>query len=339
MANDPGKVMSLESDSASTLGVVVIGRNEGDRLRRCLASVRGKSNHIVYVDSGSKDESVSMSRAQGVSVVELDMSTPFTAARARNAGCRRLLEDQPTLEYVFFVDGDCEVVDGWLDTATRFLDQHRDVAVVCGSRTEKYPDRSIYNMLIDMEWKVPAGETKFCGGDALMRVNAFQQVKGFRPDMICGEEPELCFRLRHSGWKVWCLDEQMTVHDAAIYHFGQWWMRAMRSGYGYARLVALHGGPPEWFCRRESRRIWAWGLCFPLVLMTLPLAIGWWALLLLTIIPLRVLRLFLLGHYSRRQNWWRAVSLVICQFPQCLGQLKFTLYRLRGMQSRLIEYK
>jgi len=330
---------ACEGDNRRSVGVVVIGRNEGDRLRRCLNSVRAIADRVVYVDSGSIDDSVSISRALGVLVVELDMVTPFTAARARNAGFRRLIEDQPCLDYVFFVDGDCEVVDGWLDKARRFLDQREDVAVVCGRRTEKYPEKSVYNMLIDMEWKVPPGETKFCGGDALMRVGVFQQAKGFRPDLICGEEPELCFRLRQAGWRIWCMDEQMTVHDAAIYRFEQWWKRALRSGYGFASGAVLYGGPPERLCIRECRRIWGWGFCFPVTVLALTLVTGWWALSLLMVYPLRVLRLFLLGKYSARQNWWRAVSLVICQFPEFLGQLKFALNRFRGEQSRLIEYK
>lgn len=331
--------MSLTSDTQRSIGVVVIGRNEGERLRRCLNSVREKTDHVVYVDSGSKDDSVSLSRALRVSAVELDMGTPFTAARARNEGFRRLLEDRPTLDYVFFVDGDCEVVDGWLDKARRFLDQHRDVAVVCGRRTEKYPDKSVYNMLIDMEWKVPAGETQFCGGDALMRVDIFQQEKGFRPDMICGEEPELCFRLRKAGWRIWCLDEPMTVHDAAIYHISQWWKRAVRSGYGFAQGAALYGEAPERLCIRECRRIWTWGFCFPVAVLILALVTQWWVLLLLMVYPLRVIRLFVLGKYSTRQNLWRAVSLVLCHFPEFLGQLKFQLNRMRNVQSRIIEYK
>lgn len=78
--------MSLEGENRRSVGVAVIGRNEGDRLRRCLNSVRAIADRVVYVDSGSIDDSVDMSRAQGVLVVELDMVTPFTAARARNAG-------------------------------------------------------------------------------------------------------------------------------------------------------------------------------------------------------------------------------------------------------------
>ena len=65
-----------------SIGVVAIGRNEGDRLRVCLTSALRDSNHVVYVDSGSTDGSVAMVRELGATVVELDLSIPFTAARA-----------------------------------------------------------------------------------------------------------------------------------------------------------------------------------------------------------------------------------------------------------------
>ena len=40
-------------------GAVVIGRNEGVRLRRCLLSLRAGVDYVVYVDSGSTDNSLS----------------------------------------------------------------------------------------------------------------------------------------------------------------------------------------------------------------------------------------------------------------------------------------
>ena len=40
------------------LGAVVIGRNEGARLERCLDSLQGTVACIVYADSGSEDGSV-----------------------------------------------------------------------------------------------------------------------------------------------------------------------------------------------------------------------------------------------------------------------------------------
>jgi len=131
-------------------GVVAIGRNEGERLRRCLASVVAGAARVVYVDSGSTDGSVELARGFGAEVVALDMSRPFTAARARNQGWRRVLELEPALDYIQFVDGDCEVIAGWLEVARGFLDAHADVAAVAGRNRERHPERSIYNLLCDI---------------------------------------------------------------------------------------------------------------------------------------------------------------------------------------------
>ncbi|NES24118.1 MAG: glycosyltransferase family 2 protein, partial [Symploca sp. SIO3E6] len=181
------------------VGLVVIGRNEGERLRQCLLSVTGKVAHIVYVDSGSTDGSVEMARSLGVEVVPLDLSIPFTAARARNEGFAHLLQSYPEIEFVQFVDGDCEIVEGWLVHAQQELESQPEVAVVCGRRRERFPEETIYNKLCDIEWDTPVGEAKACGGDSMMRTKAFQQVEGFNPTLIAGEEPELCVRLRTQG--------------------------------------------------------------------------------------------------------------------------------------------
>jgi len=243
-----------------------------------------------------------------------------------------------SLRYVFFVDGDCEIVDGWIEKGFRFIEQRDDVAAVSGWRREKYPDSSIYNSLIDLEWQVPAGRTLSCGGDSLMRIADFRQANGFRGDLICGEEPELCHRLRKLGWTIWCLGEPMTLHDAAILRIGQWFRRAVRTGYGFANGAALHGGRERMWVA-ECRRIWMWGFLFPLTILLLSVALSGWMMLLFLIYPLQVFRLFLRGKHSRRHNWWTAVSLVVCQFPAFWGQLKYAIDRLSHSRSRIIEYK
>jgi glycosyltransferase involved in cell wall biosynthesis len=321
-------------------GVVAIGRNEGDRLRRCLESTLRDAGRVVYVDSGSTDGSLEMARGLGATVVELDMSVPFTAARARNEGFRRLRELVPELDYVQFVDGDCEFVSGWLGKAKSFLDERADVAVVCGRRRERYPERSVYNMLCDIEWDTPVGQAKACGGDAMMRSTAFEEVGGFRPDLIAGEEPELCVRLRMAGWKIWRLGEEMTLHDAAMLRFGQWWKRSTRAGFAFAEGAYLHGMRPERHWVQESRSAWVWGLGLPLV----ALAAAWvWPMLgvlALAVYPLQVVRLVAKGERnSARENRWRALFLVLGKFPEVWGQLRFFLRRATGGQGRLIEYK
>lgn len=325
----------------SRVGLVAIGRNEGSRLRQCLESVVGKVSQVVYVDSGSTDGSVELARSLGATVVELDLAIPFTAARARNAGLDRLLELDPQLEYVQFVDGDCEVVAGWLDRAQQELDAHPDVVVVCGRRRERYPEASLYNRLCDIEWDTPIGEAKACGGDAMMRVAAIQQVGGYNPTLIAGEEPELCVRLRQNGGKVWRLDAEMTLHDAQMTRFGQWWKRSVRAGHAFAEGADLHGAPPECHWVRESRSIWIWGLGLPVVSLSAAWLTHGLSLLLLAGYPLmtyKIYRWLRKSDRSAKDAAPYAISCMVGKLPQAQGQLKFYLGKLTGRRSRLIEY-
>jgi len=324
------------------VGLVVIGRNEGERLRQCLLSVIGKVARIVYVDSGSTDGSVELARTLGVDVVELDLSTPFTAARARNSGITHLLSIEPQIEFVQFVDGDCQVVEGWLDTAQNELQAQANVAVVCGRRRELFPEKSIYNQLCDMEWNTPIGETTACGGDSMMRVAAFQQVGGFNPMLIAGEEPELCVRLRQKDWKILRLDAEMTLHDAQMLHFNQWWKRALRAGHAYAEGSWLHGRSEAGHWRRESWSIWFWGFYLPLLALGTAWISHGFSLLLLVAYPLLASKIFI---KQRRQNISSqhaalyAISCVLGKFAQVGGTLGFLHSRLLGTRSKLIEYK
>nr|WP_225777936.1 glycosyltransferase [Pseudomonas sp. Marseille-Q3773] len=324
---------------ASGLGVVVIGRNEGQRLERCLRSLAHGAEQVLYVDSGSSDGSPQLARSLGVEVLTLDMGQPFTAARARNEGFAALQRLLPSMRLVQFVDGDCEVDADWLATAQAFLDRHPEVAVVCGRRRERFPQRSVYNLLCDLEWDTPIGEAKACGGDALMRADAFAAVGGFRSGLIAGEEPELCVRLRARGWKVWRLDAEMTLHDAAMTRFSQWWRRSLRAGHAYAEGAYLHGQAPERHWLRESRRAWVWGLGIPLTTLLACLALGGWGLALLLVYPLQAWRLARRGGRSARENWLWAVFLVLGKFPEMLGQLRFLHQQFVAGKPALIEYK
>ncbi|MCA9261993.1 MAG: glycosyltransferase family 2 protein [Planctomycetales bacterium] len=214
------------------IGVVAIGRNEGPRLQRCLESLAPLSSPTIYVDSGSTDDSVARAESMNVSVWKLDPQFPFTAARARREGFEKLLSLHPPLKYVFFVDGDCEVDADWLPTALAFLEAHADVAGVCGRRRERHPDQSAYNLSCDLEWDSPIGPCEAMGGDAVYRTAAYVEVGGFDPSVPAGEEPELCGRLRRQGWKLFRLDAPMTIHDAAMTQWKQWWRRQVRTGYG-----------------------------------------------------------------------------------------------------------
>ncbi|MEM8791599.1 MAG: glycosyltransferase family A protein [Pseudomonadota bacterium] len=319
------------------IGAVVIGRNEGERLIRCLASVKGVES-MVYVDSGSTDGSVDAAREAGADVVELDLSQPFTAARARNAGFERLMKIGK-LTYVQFVDGDCEMQSDWFEAADSFLERNPKVAVVFGRVRERFPEVSIYNQLCDEEWNTPIGKSLYCGGIAMFRARALEAVGGFRDDLIAGEEPELCVRLGLKGWEIWRIDAEMTLHDAAMTRIGQWWTRARRSGHAAAEFAVLHGSRPERHGVRPTVRALGWGLFLPLVIVGAGVLVTPWAAALLLLYPLQILRLALSRAAGERISWIWAAAMVAGKFAEARGALDYYIGRLTKRRSGLIEYK
>ena len=323
-------------------GAVAIGRNEGERLKRCLTSLAGRVARVVYVDSGSTDGSVEFAKSLGVEVVALDMSKPFTAARARNEGLARL-KQLGAFQFIQFVDGDCEVAEGWLEKALETMSQRSDVAIVFGRRRERFPEASVYNKICDIEWNMPIGELPFCGGDALMRIEALDQVGGYDPTFIAGEEPEMCFRIREHGWKVLRIDAEMTLHDAAMTTFSQWWKRSVRGGHAYAELAWKHGKrSDERYMVKDVKSGWVWGLVIPLGISFLaPFTCGF-SLFGFLIYPYKAKRvaawLQQQGHSPEDAKLYGKYCMLI-KFPQAIGQAKFEWNRFTGKKSTLIEYK
>lgn len=324
------------------VGVVAIGRNEGDRLKACLAAAKRDVSNVIYVDSGSTDGSREWAREQGVEVIELDMDVPFTAARARNAGWRRLAEIAPGATFVQVVDGDCELVDGYLAEARRAFDTDDRIAVACGQRRERYPDRTRYNRLCSLEWEAPSGFSAACGGDAMFRLAALGEVGGFDPTLIAGEEPELCFRLRQQGWKILRLDCDMALHDADMTRLGQWWKRARRGGHAAAEGAWMHGRSPERYNVRRTATILLWALVLPLLVFGLAWPTAGWSLLGLGLYPVqwgRIMRKESKKGRSPADARLVATFTMLGKFPQLAGVVGFVVDRVRGRRAELIEYK
>jgi glycosyltransferase involved in cell wall biosynthesis len=328
-------------------GIVIIGRNEGDRLVRCIESVCGRGVPIVYVDSGSTDGSAARAAELGVAVVELDMSVPFSASRGRNTGYSRLIERFPDVRFVQFVDGDCEVCAGWIRAGVDYLVRNDQVAAVCGVLRERHPEASIYNRLCDLEWQAGIGEVDSCGGLAMYRVACLREAGLFNETVPAGEEPELCLRLRRRGWKIVRLSLPMALHDAAMLRFGQWWKRQVRAGYG-GMDVALRFGVEEFARQVRSTWIWVAG-CAVLGISVVALAL--WGLfegsLLVAAIGVAGLTLQLARmslrtyrrHRDARVAVAHAVSLALSKPAQALGHCKCWLHHRRGSSLELVEYK
>ncbi len=330
-------------DREATVGVVVIGRNEGHNLLECLDSVIGAGRLVVYVDSGSTDDSVAAARSRGVEVVELDMNTPFTAARARNAGVARLRELAPATPFVQFVDGDCRVVEGWIERAAEMLRQDAQLAAVFGQRHEIHPQVSVYNLICDLEWNTPLGGDSAFGGDAMLRLEAFDAVRGFDPRVIASEDRELWLRLRAAGWRTLRIDARMTLHDAKITRVRQWWKRSERTGHAYGQLSSMHRGPiRDPHHENSQRRVVVWGILLPLILLATAVPTKGLSLLGVVLYAVPILRA--IGHgrqrgWSSREARIYAVLCVLARFPEAVGVWRWHWRRIAGRAPTLIEYK
>lgn len=332
---------------SAKVGIVVIGRNEGERLKTCLRSVVG-SGPVVYVDSGSTDGSQAFARSLGVEVVELAVPPNFTAARARNAGSAALFASAPSTVLIQFVDGDCEVRADWIATGAAALAADQGLALVFGRRRERHPEASIYNALCDDEWDVPIGEVGACGGDILIRADAYHAVGGYPDDMIAGEEPDMSMRLRAIGWRLARIEGEMTLHDAAITRFGQWWRRTKRAGHAFAELAWRHPDSrwPDWHASVKRDVIWG-GAIPTFALIGLISAFYRPALVIIPIICAALFAMNIARIFIRRSAEGlpprlaraSALLLMIGKIAEFSGILSFHLERLSGRKAKLIEYK
>jgi glycosyltransferase involved in cell wall biosynthesis len=324
------------------VSVVVIGRNEGERLASCLKSVAALpgEQELIYVDSQSTDHSLDVARAFGAQVIVLEGGI-MTAARARNAGWQRAGG-----RYVLFLDGDTILNRDFSAEAVDVLQSDPTIAAVWGHLRELHPEHSIYNRLLDLDWIYAPGFTDYCGGDVLMRRSALEQAEGYDPTLIAGEEPELCRRFRAAGYRIMHIDFPMAGHDLNMTRFSEYWRRAVRAGHAYAEISDRYRGTADPMWLQESRKnlligsFWIGWLMIACMLAAFRLVglVPWIALLLVllarsawkarTKAPNQWMLLFLYGMHSHFQ-----------QVPILVGQLKYFLSRRSGEQLKRIGYK
>jgi GT2 family glycosyltransferase len=328
----------MSSAPPSKVGAVVIGRNEGARLEKCLRSVLPVTSRVVYSDSASSDGSPELAEGLGVIAVRLKQDGKLNAARGRNAGFAELKARYPDCDAILFMDGDCILQPGFVDQALAFLREHPKAAVACGQRFEVHPDASIYNALCDQEWNTPVGRTDACGGDALMRREALDQVGAYDGALLAGEEPEMTARMRAAGWEIWRIDARMTEHDARMTKLSQWWKRCQRGGFGYAQVWTATKALPQRLYEKNLRSAFIWALAIPLFVIILallsrqPLAL----LLIPAAYGIQVLRNLRHSRGTGKLKWANAFFVLLAKFPEAIGASRFFL---TGGARTVPEYK
>lgn len=344
-AHNPTPTAHATPIPPTDVAVVVIGRNEGQRLVDCLASVNaadwGDLRHeLIYVDSNSTDTSCERARQAGARVIEVKPLRP-TAAVGRNAGWRATAATQ-----VLFLDGDTLLHPDFVAVARAALASSSQRAAVWGHRREHQTQASVYNRVLDLDWIYPPGETEFCGGDALFVRSALAQVGGFNETLIAGEEPELCARLRQAGWRIQHIDAPMTLHDLAMTRWRQYWLRAERAGHAYAEVShrLANTSTPLWMNEKHRNRLHSLVLLlyFAFVVLALLMQQG----------PAVWLALAAGGAVVVRSAWrarWKsdqAGTLLLYalhshfqQLPIFWGQVRWLWAQRKGQARELIDYK
>ncbi|PCJ30691.1 MAG: glycosyl transferase [Gammaproteobacteria bacterium] len=331
-------------DKLGKVGVVVIGRNEGKRLSLCLESMGQLECAKIYVDSCSVDDSVAIAESYKIDVIELDLDRPLSAARARNEGFKRLLELEPEVEFVQFIDGDCTLLENWLELASQALEKDSQRAAVIGHLFERNIEASSYNRLCALEWCSSPGDlTDFgaFGGISMIRVSVFKELEGFNSNVIAGEDSELGVRMGLSGYKVTKLDSPMATHDANILRFSQWWKRSVRAGHAIGQRAFINGESAHKDCIKERNSTLFWGLIIPLLIAVFFSLTQGYSLLLMGAyfyLCYRVVRFRLKQGDSLDDAWFYTKFLLLSKFANMVGLIKFYFNKL-SERYEIIEYK
>lgn len=332
--------MLMDTDFPA-ISVVVIGRNEGNRLVKCLESVRAADYaadkiELIYVDSASTDASCSNAVSAGAKVLNIP-AEGANAAAARNTGFRAARH-----ELVQFLDGDT-ILDGrWLRKGVEALG---DPAVGCcfGRVEEMAPGATIYNFWAHHDWYVPPGPADRCGGIAMFRRQVLNRANGFDESLIAGEEPDLCHRIRREQRLILLsVDQPMALHDIDMTSFRQYWKRCIRTGHAYAEVGARHRDMRQYRVARWLNLAHAASGPVALVLSVclgsaIPVAV--WAGALVAAVIRNAVRLRgRLGTF--RSALLYSVHHYIGKTPMAVGQCTFWLRSALGKSpSRIIEYR
>lgn len=324
------------------VSVVIIGRNEGERLIRCLNSIHQINKteftiEIIYVDSASTDNSIQNALKYQAQIVSVNPDRP-SAAIGRNAGWRVARGN-----FILFLDGDTILHPDFIAHALKAM-QNQHIAVVWGHRRELDPDQSVYVQAMDLDWIYPAGPCEFCGGDALMRTSVLHETGGFDDSLIAGEEPELCRRVRHAGYTILHIDTPMTLHDLAITRFSAYWKRAFRAGHAYAEIATRFAESSDPLWQSEAKRNIRHGLLIlsmPLLILIACYQILVWPII-LTAGMAMLCRTYVRTKTKSKKTITRLIYTLHSHFQQLpifVGQISFYLDELRGINRRLIDYK
>lgn len=296
-----------------TVSVVIKALNEEEKIALTIESaLRAISNingEVILADSHSIDRTVEIASRYPVRIVKL--SRP----EDRCCGVGGQLGYQVSLgAYVWIVDGDMELSEGFIEDAISCLEKDPRLAGVSGRIVEKNLESLEFRArLLRAPENLQPGFVDRLDGGGVYRRSAIESVGYFtNRNMHSYEEYELAARLRARGWLL------MRIPADAVFHFGHrteafaLLLRRWKTGYvrGVGELLRSSMGKPHFslvLCEIRELRLYGavvlwWIALFGLTAFDLSENRGAGVTLLVALLPFAVMaikkRSFLTAVYS-----------------------------------------
>jgi glycosyltransferase involved in cell wall biosynthesis len=198
------------------VSIIVIGRNEAQRIERCLRSVFAsmpsrEDCEVIYVDSASEDETVAIASRFPIRILQLRQSWKLSPSAGRYIGYQHARG-----KYLLFVDGDSLLYKRWLVRACEFLGENPACGGVGGIMHQAYLSRSgnciaVAKNYFSQSPEEPVRAAVSLSGIAMYRRDAMEKAGTFNPFLTTGEECELALRIQDAGYSLARIFEPMCV--------------------------------------------------------------------------------------------------------------------------------
>ena len=236
------------AEATCRVSIIIKALNEEKRVaaavKSALAAVETVGGEVVLADSCSTDRTIALASGFPIRIVQL------AHADERCCGVGPQLGFQHSMgEFIYILDGDMEMLPGFLSEAVAFMQAHPEVAGVGGRIVEMNTSSLEYLARVERGLgHMQAGEVDRLDMGGLYRRSAVEDAGYFSDrNLHSYEEFDLAVRLRVQGWKLWRIGADAVRHhghDAPAYEL---LMRRWRSGYvcGLGELVRAAWGQPH----------------------------------------------------------------------------------------------
>jgi glycosyltransferase involved in cell wall biosynthesis len=196
------------------ISFIIIGKNEGWKLTKCLESVFKtikQSNitlyEVIYVDSNSKDDSIGRANAF-VRVRIYQITGICNAAIARNIGARESRGD-----VLFFIDGDMEIMHDFLPLV---YDSSSELKYNFVSGNLLNINYDYYGNIVSKQnatyTKIKEKYEVTTGGIFLIKRNLWLRMNGMKTKLVYNEDLDFGIRLAKSENKLYRKKEIIAKH-------------------------------------------------------------------------------------------------------------------------------